>query len=717
MTAWTSGATGQGVTVGVIDSGFFETSAEFSGRIHPLSTDVTGNGRALTNPDDDHGTNVAVVALGGRNDSGTLGIAFNATLLGLRADRPGSCVDMSNTDESGCRFTDTAIAAGVDRAILAGARVINISLGGSTPTTVLRQAVQRAAAAGIVIVVSAGNDGDGSDPDIDPNQPNPFAQGLQTSASGLVIIAGSVTDQSAISGFSNRAGTFADSYLSALGSRVCCDYVNGVLAVDMRPEGNFVTLISGTSFASPQIAGAAALLAQAFPNLTGQQIVNLLLSTATDVGAAGTDATFGRGILNISRAFAPQGNTSIAGTGVALPLDRAAGVTSGPMGDAARRGGGAAIILDGYDRAYQAQLAQLLAPAGPRPQLAQALSLDQRSSAFSAAGSQIAVSIRPGVGAANVLPLTLNGQDAAQSRALAASIITRLSPSRSIGFAVERGSEGLIASMTGRPGHAFLVADDADSARLIGAYAGFGSAFRQAIAPAAALTLSAETGDIGAVASRARLFDPRGFDRALPYSHLRVTLDGRQQVAGAQLGYALSFGRLDEAATVLGARFAPGLGGGSVSYLADARATIDLGGGWAMAGQWREGWTHARNAGLARDGGAVRTRALAFDISKSGLFSSSDHLALRYAQPLRVRSGALAFALPVDYDYATRSATNALVAVPLAPLGREEIVEAAWLAPLWGGQVRINAYVRQDPGHIADAPDDVGGAVRLFWGF
>ena len=54
-------------------------------------------------------------------------------------------------------------------------------------------------------------------------------------------------------------------------------------------------------------------MAQAFPNLTGKQIVSILFQTADDLGAAGVDSTYGNGRLNIQRAFAPIGTTSLAG--------------------------------------------------------------------------------------------------------------------------------------------------------------------------------------------------------------------------------------------------------------------------------------------------------------------------------------------------------------------------------------------------------------------
>ena len=154
-----------------------------------------------------------------------------------------------------------------------------MSLGGSAPGPTLMAAIGRAVNAGIIIVISAGNDGalpQGVNPD-------PFALTPAQSYPGMVIIAGSVgvsngaggTNINQISTFSNRAGAGAQYYLMALGYR------------DRAPdETGTEWLWSGTSFSAPTITGAVALLAQAFPNLTGSQIANILFQSADDLGAS-----------------------------------------------------------------------------------------------------------------------------------------------------------------------------------------------------------------------------------------------------------------------------------------------------------------------------------------------------------------------------------------------------------------------------------------------
>ena len=123
-------------------------------------------------------------------------------------------------------------------------------------------------------MISAGNDGDTPE----GNNPDPFALAPEQSFPGMVIIAGSVgvgndlggVNVSQISTFSNRAGTGQQYYLIAQGYR------------DRAPDETGTEFLwSGTSFSAPTIAGAVALLAQAFPNLSGPQIVNILLRART----------------------------------------------------------------------------------------------------------------------------------------------------------------------------------------------------------------------------------------------------------------------------------------------------------------------------------------------------------------------------------------------------------------------------------------------------
>ncbi|HLV07553.1 MAG TPA: S8 family peptidase, partial [Croceibacterium sp.] len=296
-TAWNLGHTGQGVTIAIVDTGIDEDSPEFAGRLSPLSRDIVAD-RSLSGPDD-HGTNVAMIAAAARDNTGIMGIAYQSTIMALRTDAVGSCGgDNPQDPETDCNFPDSAIAASINYASSNGAKVINISLGGEGASTAVRNAVATAVSRGALIVVAAGNDGEA--------EPDSFARILDQAGNGGVIIVGSVDEDGAISSFSNRAGTQNTHFMTARGSRLCCAYQNGQIYVD---DEGFIYLLQGTSYSAPQVSGAAALLAQAFPNLTGRQIADILLRSAFDAGALGTDVVFGRGILDIARAFAPIGAT------------------------------------------------------------------------------------------------------------------------------------------------------------------------------------------------------------------------------------------------------------------------------------------------------------------------------------------------------------------------------------------------------------------------
>ncbi|MDE2596759.1 MAG: S8 family serine peptidase [Sphingomonadales bacterium] len=717
IAAWQAGANGQGVTLAIIDSGIDTASPEFAGRIAPSSADVAGS-RGLVNADSDHGTRVALTAAAARDNTGVLGIAWASTIQMLRADTPGTCATFdANVKDSGCKFDDTDIAAGVDKAIAGGAKVINISLGGSAPASVMTASIARAAAAGIVVVVSAGNDGDSTDPKIDPNNPDPFAAGLRGAGNGNVIIAGSVTNTGAFSTFSNRAGAEQQWFLSALGEKVCCVYENGVLKVTTDPSGQrFVTLFSGTSFSAPQIAGAAALLRQAFPNLTAAQVVDLLLRTARDAGAPGIDATYGRGILDITSAFAPQGATSIAGTGSVVPLSDTVAVASTAMGDATSRAALSTVMLDSYQRAYTVNLGGSLRGAPVVPRLAPALAGQVRNVSGGNGPLAMAFSV-DARGRAASLPwsgqLRLSRADSDTARVLAARVIARLSPHTSAAFAYAQGADGLVAQLQGQSRAAFLVATDplADL--------GFERGGETALALRRSfgrwgLTLSTEAMQAAAAAPIAQAEAFAGTRRHDGATRFALALDRRFGALDAMLGASW----LGEQRTVLGAQLHDGFGArGADSLFLDAALGWQAAEHLRLGAAWRQGYTHARIAGLVAGGSTLRSNGWALDVARTDLFQPGDSLALRVSQPLRVARGGLNLNLPSAWSYDTLTATTGLRRLSLAPTGREVTGELAWRGALWGGAASASLYLRKDPGHYARLPNDKGVALSWATGF
>ncbi|MBC2670763.1 S8 family serine peptidase [Novosphingobium piscinae] len=701
--AWQTGASGKGVTLGIIDTGIDTSNPELAGRIVAASRDVVSS-RGLANTDS-HGTQVALTAAAARDNSGIMGIAWEADILMARADAVGSC-DTSG----GCSFSDSAIAAGMDLAVANGAKVINISLGGAGADGRVLRAVANAAAAGVVVVVSAGNGAAAN--------PNAFATSLRQAGAGNVIIAGSVNATGALSSFSNRAGTDASWYLAALGEQVCCVYENGRIKTTVDANGQtFITVLSGTSFAAPQIAGAAALLRQAFPTLTAQQVVDLLLSSATDAGTAGIDSTFGRGILNIASAFAPRGTTSLAGVGTTLLATDTSLVASAAMGDAGQGGAITTTVLDAYQRAYALNLSGMARRAPVAPRLGAALLGQGR--AISLANGPVALAFtagQPGQGGTPVLPwsgpLRLSRDDAGMARVLAGRIVARIAPGLEAAFGLAAGADGLAVGLRGAPQPAFLVAtpaaDDVGFVRsdLVATALRLGRG-------RTGLTVAAEGGRV--LPSRVGAGQPGDPLREAPrVTRFGATLDRR---FGALTG-ALAASWLSEDRTVLGARLAPGLGGrGADSLFLDLAASWRPGAGWSLSGAWRHGLTRARGGDILLGSSRFASSAWNVDLVRHGLLGRRDSLALRLAQPLRVESGGLDLRLPTAWDYATRSATSTVQRLTLTPTGRELDAELAWSGPLGAGTAGATLYWRRDPGHIRSLPAEQGAALRWSLGF
>ena len=113
-------------------------------------------------------------------------------------------------------------------------------------------------------------------------------------------------------------------------------------------------------------------------------------------GAAGDDATYGQGVLDLTRAFQPVGTSAVATTKGAVSLTDN-GTLSPAMGDA-RQAGLGAVILDGFDRAFAIDLAQTLRRASPQRALGGLVSQQTRQTITQAKNLTLAVTIAPGRG-------------------------------------------------------------------------------------------------------------------------------------------------------------------------------------------------------------------------------------------------------------------------------------------------------------------------------
>ncbi len=240
--------TGKGVNVAVIDTGISNTHPAIKTVIK--EQDFTGEG---TDDLNGHGTHVAGIIAS--NDATYKGIAYNANLI-----------DVKVLNQYGSGWSSDVIA-GVDWAVANGADMISMSLGAAiTPcdgTDDLSRAVDNAVSKGVVAVVAAGNSGPGNSTINSPG------------CSKNSITVGAVNDNDAIASFSSRGPT-GD-------GRVKPDVVAPGVGIMSTYKGSFASL-SGTSMATPHVSGAAALIMEAEPSLSPDQMKEKLKSTSKNLG-------------------------------------------------------------------------------------------------------------------------------------------------------------------------------------------------------------------------------------------------------------------------------------------------------------------------------------------------------------------------------------------------------------------------------------------------
>ncbi len=275
--AYEQGALGAGVRVGVLDSGIAPHAA-FADRLAEGWNYVDGT--ADTGDDLGHGTSVAGL-IAGRSAEGFIGVAPEVTLVPLKCFKQKSS-KISNVING--------IYGGVDDF---GCNILNLSLGFPENSPALREAIDHAAEMGVLVVASAGNGGSSAI--------------SYPSAYDSVLGVGEASSDGSVSLRSNH---HKGVYMLAPGEKLTTTYYRGGY-----------TEATGTSFSVPLVVGAAAALWSAKPELTAQDLMELLGQTATDGGSPGYDEYYGWGILNVRAALEAEKTwTPTAAEGVSMTL-------------------------------------------------------------------------------------------------------------------------------------------------------------------------------------------------------------------------------------------------------------------------------------------------------------------------------------------------------------------------------------------------------------
>jgi subtilisin family serine protease len=250
--------------VTVVDSGLDISHPEFADR--PNTTLL--NDQTTTEEDEDHGTEVSSVVAAPNNGVGIVGVYPDA--------------DLRVWDASPFGFLNEGAAIqGIVEAARRGPGVINLSFGGEDDDPLLEDAVLFAFRAGSLIVAAAGNEGLEGSPRGYP------------AAYSHVLTVGATNDSGRVAGFSTLS-PMVD--LVAPGVRI-------PVAEPTSMNASGYVVVSGTSFSSPMVAGAAAWVWTARPELDNTQLFEVMRRSATDIGEQGVDNASGYGLLSIPSAL------------------------------------------------------------------------------------------------------------------------------------------------------------------------------------------------------------------------------------------------------------------------------------------------------------------------------------------------------------------------------------------------------------------------------
>lgn len=305
---WAQGITGQGRLVMDIDTGVFPNhpALNFKWRgNHVPSNQAWFDPAGTTVPSDcdGHGSHTMGTMVGWSPTTGdTVGVAPDAEWIAAK-----TICSSPHTSNSVAAFQWAIDPDGNPSTIDDMPDAINNSWYDPDVTNecsgIYKTTLDAVEAAGIAVVFSAGNNGPGTSTITKPKNINTNNVNVMCTAAidGASYLGGNTNP---IASFSSRG----PSLCGGTGSLLIKPEVSAP-GVSVRSSGSATgyTVLSGTSMASPHVAGAVALLKQFAPNLTGKQILEALYNTAVDLGAAGEDNNYGMGLIDVYAAFLSLG--------------------------------------------------------------------------------------------------------------------------------------------------------------------------------------------------------------------------------------------------------------------------------------------------------------------------------------------------------------------------------------------------------------------------
>lgn len=286
-----------GIIIAVVDTGVDLGHPDLAGKIVPGIDTI--NNDSIPEDDQGHGTHVASIAAAiSNNGMGVAGLDWNARVMPVKA---------LNSRSVG---TSSSIAAGIIWAVDNGAHIINLSLAGTSPATLIENAINYAHERGVLIIAAAGNAYNLGNP---TNYPAAYDHVLAVAA---------LDDVDGHASYSS-SGPYID--VAAPGGDPISledeDPRHWISGAYWRGAGFAYALLSGTSQAAPQVAGLAGLLLALDGTLTADDLTQIITESAVDVQAKGWDPFSGHGRIDVVAALAAATpNPGVPGLVVATDL-------------------------------------------------------------------------------------------------------------------------------------------------------------------------------------------------------------------------------------------------------------------------------------------------------------------------------------------------------------------------------------------------------------
>ncbi|CAN5766369.1 hypothetical protein BH11PSE12_BH11PSE12_32970 [soil metagenome] len=679
---------GSGIKVGVVDSGVQVDHPELRGRV--TATYNAFNGGTDVTDQMGHGTHVSGLIAGSLANGALLeGVASGATLVMAKVFTTGSSDSVT-------------IGKGIDWVVnVQKAPIMSLSLGSSAAT--LESNIRNAVTKGTLITAALGNDGKSNG----ASWPAEFAK--QSWANGQIIAVGALDSSNKRASFSNVDATLANWTVYAPGVNVASSY-------SVPTAKNAYAYMSGTSMATPIVAGQAALIKSNWNFLTASDLSGIIFQSAThlcsdSVSAAvcaarkTADSMYGWGLINVGASLQPIGSLNIgtqsgtavsyAGTSLATPKS---GMATGLAGVNT-------VAVDKFNRGFTVNLASVVTAKATSTSATPVTS----ASTTTVKGAKYSAEYSYQAGEQNAWQL--DGKQAALTVAKSS-----YSYANDTGMSYGFGVGGTTSSFFG------LDASGSTPLSLNGEGSRFNTPYFGLVANASHMGYGTTFSD-GSVMRLGMVMQSAGVTSALmgttdvPAGSKTLLSTELQKNIGGVTG-VVTLGMMQESNAMLGmsGTGALAMGGKSSTNFVTIAGSKDLFEKTTLSAMASLGYTRGQknlNESLINSVSSSTSAAWSMGLAQKDWLRKGDQLGFTAAMPLRTMSGDMNLTTAVSQSQVDGSLQYANQSIGLAPSGSEKDFELAYSRPMsFGGKLTVMGQYKLQPGHIDGAASQYGIGLR-----